>query len=35
MEAGIVTAHKLPPVPQFRPAPVIVPPAGFGLIVIV
>ena len=35
MDAGIVTAHRLPLVPQFRPAPVTVPPAGFGLMVIV
>ena len=33
--AGMVTAHWLPPVPQFKPAPVTVPPVGLGLIVIV
>jgi hypothetical protein len=33
IDAGIVTEHAVPPVPQLMPAPPMVPPAGFGLMV--
>lgn len=33
IDAGIVTEHADPAVPQFRPAPITVPPVGRALIV--